>query len=569
MMYLNKSPRKNGRVYLSCVHGFWDGNKKRTKTIKSFGYVDELEEKISDPVAHFTAVVAEMEALRKKEASPVTITVNPTEALSGKRLRKNLGFAALSFIYHELGLGGLFTREGKKTKSQFNLNQIVKLLVYERILHPGSKRAAILNKDRYFEKFSFSEDGLYRALDEIAACAERVQLYLHKQVSRLLGRDTELLYYDVTNYYFESDVTCNLRKKGVSKEHRPDKVVQMGLLIDDQGLPVSFELFAGNTNDCKTFLPAISKVKNTYGIGRVIVIADKGINSSDNCAYNLIKKDGYVFSASVRKADKDIKAWCLDRQGYRWEYTDADRAIKSRVTTRNLYLEGPDGKKKPIPVRERHVAVWSRKYAKRAAKKRAEAITKAKGFIKNPSSYTASISYGAAKYIKGLSVDKKSGEILECAKALSLDIDRIEAEARFDGFYLIVTSELNKAASDIITLYSGLAKIEESFKVTKTYLKTRPVYVWTDAHIKAHFLICFIALLIIRILEIKTEHKHSIAALIDAMKSASATNVESNWWIFDYRNDVLDDIGKACKIDFSKRYLPLSKIKSIIGDTKK
>lgn len=571
-MYLHKAKRSDGRIYLSIVQSYRGSNgKNRNKTIESLGYVDELEEKYDDPIAHFQSVVCKMRVERQDQTAPVSLIVNPQKRLTFKVTRKNLGFVALSCIYHKLSLACFFTRAGAKTKSEFNLNQVVKLLVYERILNPGSKRAAYKAKDSYFEKFDFSEADLYRALGEIAKTSDKLQSYLHKQVSEKYSRDTSLLYYDVTNYHFESDTTDDLRVKGFSKNGKRDPIVQMGLLIDSLGLPLSFDLFAGNTNDCKTYLPVISKAKRDYNIGKVIVVADKGIKSSDNCAYNLIKGDGYIFSASIRgsKVDKDIKEWVLDSSGYKWEGKDESRAIKTRITHRNLHLEGVDGKKKPIAVKEKHVAMWSKKYARRAIKKRAEAIAKAQELIKNKGAYTRSISYGGAKYVKGLNIDKKTGEILKSAKVLTLDIEKIEKEAKYDGFYLIVTSEINMVSKDIVRAYSGLAKIEESFKVTKSYLKTRPVFVWTKEHIKAHFLICFLSLLIIRILELKTEGKHSIVSMIDALKSASATNIESNWWTFDYRSEALDDIGKACNIDFSRQFMQLKDIRKIVAKSKK
>jgi hypothetical protein len=569
-MYLAKSRKKDGRVYLSIVHGFRDTDgKSQKKTIKSLGYVDELEKEFADPIAHFSAVVADMEEERKTEVAHQLIRIDPSATLDGQVFRKNLGFAALSKIYHELGLASFYTRSGKKTKSQFNLNQVVKLLVYERILNPGSKRRAILNKGAYFERFDFCEHDIYRALDEIADSSIKAQAHLHKQVCAKYGRDTDLLYYDVTNYYFESDVTDELRKKGVSKENKSDPLVQMGLLIDTQGLPLSFDIFPGNTNDCKTLLPVLSKVKNDYSVGRVIVVADKGINTSDNCAYSLIKGDGYVFSKSVRGCEKSLQDWCLDTTGFTWENEDQDRAIKSRIAARNLYIEGQNGKKKPIAVSERQVAVYSRKYALRAKKKREEALLKARALISDRSSYTRAISYGAAKYVKGLEVDKKTGEILSATKVLTLDEERIAREARFDGFYLLVSSEKERSGKEIASIYSGLHKIEESFKVTKSHLKSRPIYVWTKQHIRAHFQICFTALLIIRLLEMKTEQKHSIGDMIRAMKAAGGTCIESNWWAFDYRSGVLDDIGAACEIDFSKRYLNPATIRSLVANTKK
>ncbi|MCD8381760.1 MAG: IS1634 family transposase, partial [Clostridiales bacterium] len=383
------------------------------------------------------------------------------------------------------------------------------------------------------------------------------------------GRDTSLIYYDVTNYYFESDEQDDFKRKGVSKEHRPNPIVQMGLFMDNNGIPITYELFPGNTNDCLTYRPNFGRIKKQFGLGRVISVADKGMTTGDNIWYtiNTPTKDGYVFSMSVRGADKSMKEYVLDEEGYQWLGTEYKR--KSRRYPRTIHVTTTSGKKMDKTVDEKQVVFWSEKYAKRAKADRAAALAKASDLTKNPGNYTRATSYGAAKYVKKVDYDKETGEILASSSILELNEDIIHEEEKFDGYYILLTSEMEESDDKIIDIYRGLWRIEESFKVTKSELEARPVYVWTREHIEAHFLTCFVALTIARILELKTDRKYSIPRLLKALADSQCSLLQQNYYLFDYYDEVLKDIGTATGIDFSKRIRTLGEIKKILADTKK
>ena len=290
-MFLRKGI-SNGRAYLSIVHGYRDPVTKKVKhkTIKSLGYLDDLKKSYPDPVAHFKAVVAEMNKMQALENQPVEFSIDPNEVLVDSEVnRKNIGYAALSKLYHELGLHRFFSNHSRSFKSKFNTNNIMKLLIYSRVLFPASKKKTYEQKGRYFENSDFSLDDVYRCLSQVITFKDKLQIHLHRQMKEKYGRSTELVYYDVTNYYFEIDEQDELRKNGVSKEHRPDPIVQMGLLMDTKGIPIMYDLFPGNTNDCLTLMPILDQAKKDYEIGRTIVVADKGINTADNIAFSLAK----------------------------------------------------------------------------------------------------------------------------------------------------------------------------------------------------------------------------------------------------------------------------------------
>jgi hypothetical protein len=565
-----KIGKSNGRTYLSIVRGFRDSvsKKVRTKTIKSLGYLDELEKQHSDPIAHFKKVVEEM---NKKEAELNTPTIIRLDKNSDLRTqpasRKNLGYAPLSQIYHDLGLHTFFNNHSRKLKADFNVNNIMKLLVFSRVIAPASKMATFENRDLFFENTDFTLADIYRCMSFVNTLRQGLQAYLNQKIKERHGRTTEIVYYDVTNYYFEIDKQDPLRRKGVSKEHRPDPIVQMGLFMDTNGIPISYGLYPGNTNDCETLIPLMGRMKREYDLGKVIIVADKGINTARNIVFSLIRGDGYIYSQSVRGGNKELKSYVLARGGYR-QYGD-DFKIKSRLYPREIEVNGIDGKKRKERIPEKQIVFYSADYDRKAKAEREGALLKARDLVGNPAKYNKATSYGAAKYVKNLVFDEKTGEILTAKQMPVFDEEKLREEEKYDGYYAIVTSENEKSDEEIIGIYRGLWKIEESFKVTKSDLEARPIYLSREDRIQAHFLICFIALTLVRILEWKLGGKFAASRVIDSLKKVSCSYLEEGWYLFDYADDVTDEISKMMEIPLGKKYLRLGEIKKILGATKK
>ena len=571
-MYLKKTPSANDKVRLSIVDSYYDKVKKcsRQITVESLGFLDELEKKYADPISFFSNRVEQLKEEKKNKKAPMTFVFHDTDKIEQDAiLRKNFGYTALSKIYHELGIHTFLTNRQRHTKDEFDADTIMKLLVYSRLLSPASKKKTFENRNWFFEKDDYSLDDVYRCLTFLNKHKESLQLWINDKIKSLYGRDTSLIYYDVTNYYFEIDDADNFRKKGVSKEHRPNPIVQMGLFIDNKGLPITYELFPGNTNDCLTYRPNFARIKKEYNLGRVITVADKGMITGDNIWYTTQTptKDGYVFSMSVRGADKELKQYVLEEKDYQWLGKEYKR--KSRLYPRTIQITSSNGKKIKKVIHEKQVIFYSEKYDKRAKAERAAALAKAQDLIKNPGSYTRATSYGAAKYVKNINFDKKTGEILKPAQLLELNMDKLREEEALDGYYIIVTSEYKESDDKIIDMYRGLWKIEESFRVTKSDLEARPVFVSTQDHIEAHFLICFVALIIARILEMKTEYKHSITKLLETLSKTECSYIQQNYYLFDYFNDVLNEVGIISNTDYSKKIRSLGEIKKILAFTKK
>lgn len=568
-MFLKKDKRPNGRVYLSIVEGYREPGtgKSKQRKVKSLGYLDDLENEFDDPISYFSKVAKQMTEEAKEKELPLDFSFSPNETIdTSTTLRKNLGFSVLSYFYHKLGINNFFINRQRNLNIEYSLNNIFQILVYLRVLNPRSKKFSFENMDNFFLDFNFGINDIYRALDYFDFYKNDLLLHIHEMVRLNYGRDTSTVYYDVTNYYFEIKEPDDFRKKGVCKEHRPNPIVQMGLLMDNSGLPITYELFEGNTNDCSTLMPVLNDLKGNYGLGRVIVVADKGMNTGENIAYNILHKNGYIYSQTVRGANADLKEYVLSDTGYE-ESSDGFK-IKSRIVTTNIWVENTSGKRVQVPIEQKQVVFYSPDYAKKAHYEREKAIEKARKLILSAKNGKLP-SKGAHKYIISTPCDKETGELYELSDYHFVDEEKIKEEEKYDGYYAIVTSELKMPNNEILDAYRNLWKIEETFKITKSELKTRPVYLSKKGHIEAHFLTCFVSLLLLRLLQISTGQKYSAKTLVNEMKNITGTYVDKNYYMFDYFNEIVEDLGKVTDIDFSKRFITLGEIKKIISHTKK
>ena len=575
-MYLNiMNNKKTGKTRLSIRRGYRDVNGKvKNITIQNLGDLEVLKKDYDDPISHFKEVVKKMNEEEQQINLPITVKINKNEKLEeGTNNYKNFGYVALSKIYHELEIDKfLIHRFKSRNVSEFKINNIVKLLVFARALFPESKKSTYENRNMFFENTNFSLEEVYNTLTYIEPFKEQLQKYIYDHIQEQYKPNNECVFYDVTNYYFEIDDPDELRKKGVSKEHKTSPIVQMGLFMDTLGLPMCYKLFEGNTTDCLTLKPMVQELQKNYDVGRVIVVADKGLNTGNNIAYNKAIGNGYVMSLSIRGANSEMKEYVLKEDGYTYN-KDKTYKRKSRFYPREITITKKDKNGKVIKTKttvdEKQVIFWSADYAKRAKMERQPAIEKAKDLIGNVQKYNQKNCVGASKYVKHLVFDKKTGEIIEAKSQLSLDLDKIAEEEKYDGYYAIVTSEMDKTDDEIIDIYRGLWRIEETFKVTKSELESRPVYVSRQEHIEAHFLTCFIALVLSRVLQHKLDKKYSVGKILESLQQCCCFNIQENIYQFIYYDAILKDIGSVTNIDFSVKNRNLQNIKNILGSTKK
>lgn len=582
-MFIKKCKYSNGRTFLSIVHGFKENGKTKHLTIKKIGYLDELEKKHQNIEQYlFNLLQDTVEEFSK------TITISNQKLIPNENYICNLGYIILKKIYKELNLDKFLQIKQSKLNIQYDLNNIFQLLIYSRIMYPGSKKETYDNKNIFFDDFDFSLKDMYRSLDYFNSYKDEILSLLWNQTKNTYNRDTSSVYYDCTNYYFEIsyndedlvDEEGNIlekgfRKKGPSKEHRPEPIIGLGLLMDKNGIPLSYNLFPGNESEKNTLRPTLKQTKRSFGIDRVITVADRGLNTSDNTLFiagknddEHINHDGYVFGQSVRGADQEFKDWVLKQDDYITDkFFENDTEVyfkhKSRIFAKTIQIKRNNVRNNKTQIYQKQMVYYSEKYAKKQKKERDLVIAKAKDLIENPGRYTRATSVGAAGYINNYDYDKKTGEII--AKDLSLNLDKISEEEKFDGYYSIVTSELNMSDKEMRDTYKGLWKIEESFKITKSTLETRPVYVWTKEHIEAHFLTCFVSLVILRLLEQKIDRKYSSEKIIDSLKKYNARKQVANYYqIIDY-NIVIDDLSHLFNLDLTNSLLTKKNIQNLLN----
>ena len=354
---------------------------------------------------------------------------------------------------------------------------------------------------------------------------------------------------------------------GVSKENRPNPIVQMGLLLDGDGIPLDYELFSGNTNDMSTMMPMMRKARLRelpHG-ERVVVVADKGLNTSNNIAACTLDGNGFVLSQSVRKATKALKAWVLDDEGYE-ESASGSFRVKSRIADKAVYVTGEDGRRRKVTVPVKEVAFWSRDYSERSRHERAKVIEKSVAAIERGDTSSASCRT-SIRYAKDRPVVKATGE--KADHNWVLDEARIAEDEAMDGYYCIVTSEQEMGDREVIEAYRGLWRIEESFRVMKGTFDARPVFCWTDPHIRAHFLVCYVALLVMRLMQSDLGWEASAEQVSEALAGIVGHRMDANLYLFDYRTDLTDALADAVGIDLSRQVLTRGQIRTIMGSVKK
>ena len=609
-MYVQKIfEKKSGRTLLYFATGKRINGKNKTVFIEKIGYLEDFQSQYSDPIAHFKEIAKQKTEEAKAQEFDLHYSTSelfdfPTdfnkqessvpESVDNVR---SYGVLPLMKIYRDLELDYFLNIKRQYKKVDYNLNHIFQMLVFGRILSPSSKLATWRDRNKILNNADFTDDDVYRALPFFSSIKQEMIEHLNNQMIGKYRRRTTLMYYDVTNYYWEIDDEDELRKRGAGKEHRPNPIVQMGLFMDDHGLPVTYGLFPGNTNDVITMRPMMDKLLTGLGNKDYIYVADKGIMSGMNIAQIVLDNKGYIISDSVRKATKAMKDYVLNQDDY-IKSSDGSFMYKSRYYPREIRVETNDGKQRLIRINERQIVFWSEKYFERQKAEREKAVLKAMDKATNGQNSVIN-NYAANRYIKKVIFDSVTGKEVDNPEfSISIDSDLIRQEEELDGYYIIRTNvvgttegenldsfngydsrwhpsdnwlELNKVVSDtdIIDLYRGLWQIEDTFKITKSILKARPVYVHNEDSIEAHFLSCFVSLLILRLLEQKTDYKIPIRTMVESLRKANLVELSDNLYKNSYCDNVINSIGKALELDLTKKQYSSGDLKKLKGKTQK
>ena len=438
---------------------------------------------------------------------------------------KRMAATILDPVFRALGLDELFASIKFASKISYDLTGIVRLLTYGRILEPASKSATMEQNGKYFRPLvsSTNDDNVYDALDVIQRNAKQIVQRMNTCVTRGTGRSSKVVFYDVTNFFFEiprpdpdeTDADGNvigkgLRKNGVSKENRKQPIVQLGLFLDDNGIPISFGMFPGNTLDHHTLRPAMKETVDALGLERFVLVADRGMYSGTNMCHVTDAGNGYIVAKSLRKSTRKEIDWAINPQGY--DSPDADFRCKSRIVERTVKLVEKDKDGKDVTVtrkfKEKVVVYWSKAFYERELHENASFLSFVEKLKANPGGFriTAAQSQSLRRFLRKDVLDRKTGNVLDGTKlAAMIDDEKLSAFNELFGYYQIVTSELDMPDREVIDKYHGLTQIEDQFREMKSTLETRPIYVRTREHIEAHLMVCFIALTMMRLIQRKTK----------------------------------------------------------------
>ncbi len=535
-------------------------NKKRTnKVVEKLGTYEKLKQNLNeDPIEWAKKYVEELNKQEKTGTRNVLVKYNPSKIIEkNQQTFFNGGYLFLEKIYYQLGLNGICNEITDKYRFKYDLSDILSRLIYSRIIYPSSKLATFELSKKYIEQPNFELHDIYRALEVIAKETDFIQAELYKNSLKVSKRNTNVLYYDCTNYFFEIEQESGLRQYGPSKEHRPNSITQMGLFMDGDGILLAFDITAGNTNEQITLKPLEEKILADFKLSKFIVCTDAGLASNANRKFNDMDERAFITTQSIKKLKKYLMdlalspdEWHLSGDTKKYNINDIEKdeasieLYKDRIFFKERWIN-ENG------LEQKLIVTYSLKYKNYQRQIRNSQIERAKVAIANKCFKLDKCNQNDFKrFIKKTNVTN-DGEIAE-KKVLSLNTDTILKEEKFDGFYGVCTN-LNDNAEEIIKVNQRRWKIEESFRIMKSEFKARPMYLSRDDRITAHFTTCFLSLVILRFLEKRLEEKYTSSQIINTLKNMNFIESIGNGYIPTYiRTDLTDDLHD--KFDFRTDY---------------
>ena len=577
------SIRKSGRfTYLYAIKGYrTEDGKSTTKVVEKFGTVEELREKLNgeDPIEWAKQRVQEMTEQEKELNEDIVWRLN-TKLLIPKNEQRsyNGGYLFLQKIYHELGLDYICKKIEKKHRNKYDLSEILSMLLYTRVLYPGSKLSSLEDAKRLIEQPSADIHQVYRALSLLATEFNEIQADVYKRSLKLGKRDTRVVYYDLTNYFFEWEEEAGLVQYGHSKEGRPLPIVQMGLFMDKDGFPLAMCIEPGNTAETTTLKPMEELLKEKFGLSKLVVCTDGGLSSYENRKRASVGDRAFITVQSLKKLRKPLQEWALDSKG--WHISGSDSEYDISQLDPDEYNNVTFYKERWEPTRmstgevleQRIIVTFSFKYREYLSYVRNRQISRAQALIDSGRGNTSKRKSpnDAKRYIKS-EYCTADGELAQIEN-FSLNQDMIDQESRFDGFYGICT-DLEGPAPEIIKINGGRWIIENGFRTMKTDLRARPVYLKRDDRIKAHFLTCFLSLLLYKYLEkkvIRGGQHFTTTEIIDTLKGMNFLSVNGEGYIPTYtRTDLTNHLHGSAGFRTDYQIVTKKQMRSIISLTKK
>lgn len=548
--------------------------KSTSKIIRKLGTLNELSDKLNtdrDGVMAWAKEQARLETEKYKNDNENKTVLIPFH--SSRRLEYHKqkffegGYLFLQAVYYDLRLDHVCRKIKRNYKFEYDLNAILSDLVYTRILEPSSKRSSFKAASKFLEPPSYELHDVYRALSVLASECDLIQSEVYKNSFFLGKRNDHILYYDCTNFYFEIEQEDGDKKYGKSKEHRPNPIIQMGLFVDGDGLPLAFSLFPGNQNEQTSLKPLEKKVLQQFGCEKFIYCSDAGLGSENNRVYNHMGKRAFIVTQSIKKLPAEEREWALKPTGFKRVSNDEPVDI-TNLTEKDknslFYKDEPYTTKK---LHQRLIITYSPKYAAYQKNIRSKQVERAENMVasgklkkqrKNPND--------PARFV-GKDAVTKDGEIAEIC--YYLDEKKIEEEEKYDGLYAVCTDLLDDEVGDILKVSEGRWQIEDCFRTMKTDFSARPVNVRREDRIKAHFLTCFLALLVYRLLKKRLKEQYTCEEILDTLKGMNFADIEEQGYIPLYsRETITDDLHEVCGFRTDYQFISKRKMKAIQKQSK-
>ncbi len=569
-MKLTCAGSKNSPIYY-VQKSIRKGNKTTTKTVERLGSIEEIKARCgdADPIEWAKEYTRKLTIAEKESNKGILLKYSATQLIE-KNVRRscNAGYLFLQDVYYSLGINKICSDISDKYKFEFDLNDILTMLVYSRIISPGSKRSSLTESQALIEQPKCDLHQVYRALEVLAKENDFFQSELYKNSQNVINRKKDVLYYDCTNYYFEIEEEDDFRKYGVSKEHRPNPIVQMGLFMDANGIPLSFSLFNGNENEQPSMSPLEQKIIKDFDTSDFIVCTDAGLSSTANRKFNSIQGRGFVTTQSIKKLKVFLQSFCLEDDGwylpgnrktYKLSELDED-ADYDKVFYKDKWINEDN--------LEQHLIVtYSIKYRNYQRTIRERQIERAKKFVDSPSKLNKKKANDPKRFVEQGHCTS-SGEVADKVFT-SLNQTQIDEETKYDGLYAVCTN-LDYSVSDIIRINQKRWEIEECFRIMKTEFKARPVYLSRKDRITAHFTTCFTALIIYRILEKKLGEKYTCPELINTIRSMDMMIAPGEGYIPTYtRTDITDALHEAFGFRTDYQIISQKNMRKILNQTKR
>ena len=603
-MYLSANKPIEGKIYY-IVKGFRDQNGKATsKNVRRLGTLEEIRQRegVADAWAWAKAQVEIENTHERENRRKITVSYCPDKVIEkGQQRSFNVGYLTLNKLYYDLGIDRICSGMERRSKITFDLNEIMRQLVMCRILWPSSKLetwklAATLALVKPLKLHQ-----IYRSLLVIERNMDYLQERLFHYSKDMLERNTSVIYYDCTNFFYESTLETELRRPGASKENRRTPIVQMGVFMDADGLPLAFNINPGNTNEQVTLRPLEKTIGQRMDIEEFIMCTDAGLSSGANKLYNDTEKRKFITAQSVKtlpnsnKRKKDpglIRDWALADEGWRLPHdTETQYTLSEILQPQNrdrfcnsifykerwykTYVDDPETGIKGIELEQRCIVSFSLKYLDYQRQKRLQNLAKAEKAIRNGNADES------PKNFRSYIIKDKctaNGEPADVDAGHHIDYSRVDEEERYDGFYAVCTNleeytdKLGKrhhTIADILKINRARWEIEESFRIMKTQMKARPVYHRTDRAIKAHFAICFVALFLYRVLEHRLGEQFTTDQILDTLREMNALHIPSEGFVPTFkRTDLTDKLFEISGFRLDTEIVQLKKVKSIIAMTK-